>query len=384
MEMRRIYLLMTVVTAMLLGVGGVALAATTVSGVPDAGTVQTDGRVTAVVASGGRVYFAGSFTHVDGVLRNRLAAVDASTGQLTSWDPNANDAVQALAVSADGTRVYAGGPFTSVGGAARNRLAAIDAASGAVDPTWTPRANDAVRAIAVSGNRVYVGGRFTTVNGQARTRLALVDATTGALDASWAPSTNDLVRTLGLSADGSRVYAGGEFTTVNGLSRPYLAALSPNTGGLDGAWTRPTPNGPVFDLQESAGRLYSAEGGPGGALTAYEPSTGRSLWRKSADGDVQALAVLGGNVYAGGHFLSFSGNARQMFAAVDATTGATDPSWAPSAHGANCSSVWSPDPCSDFVWAMEADPSTGRLYAGGDFRKVSGTPHAGFAGFSQQ
>ena len=103
-------------------------------------------------------------------------AVDASTGQLTSWDPNANDAVQALAVSSDGTRVYAGGSFTSVGGAARNRLAAIDAASGAVDPTFTPRANDAVRAIAVLGNRVYVGGRFTTVNGQARTRLAMVDA----------------------------------------------------------------------------------------------------------------------------------------------------------------------------------------------------------------
>ena|SRR5919112_282049 len=382
--MRRTLLVFSVVaTAMLLSIGGVALAATTVSGIPDAGTVQTDGRVTAVVASGGRVYFAGSFTHVDGVLRNRLAAVDASTGQLTSWDPNANDAVQALAVSSDGTRVYAGGPFTSVGGATRNRLAAIDAASGAVDPSWTPRANEAVRTIAVSGNRVYVGGRFTAVNGQARTRLAMVDATTGALDPTFAPSVNDWVRTLAVSADGTRLYAGGEFTTVNGLSRPYLAALSPATGAPDGAWTRPTtPNGPVFDLQESGGRLYSAEGGPGGALTAYDPATGGRLWRKSADGDVQALTVMGGEVYAGGHFLIFSSYNRQMFAAVDGATGVTDPTWAPSAHGANCSSVWTPDPCSDFVWAMEADPATGRLYAGGDFRKVSGTPHAGFARFS--
>ena len=376
--------LVVMVTAMLLAVSGVALAATTLSGIPDAGTVQADGQVSAIAVSGGKIYLAGFFTHINGVARNNLAAVDAATGELTPWDPNANGAVRALAVSADGTRVYAGGSFTSVGGAARNRLAAIDAATGAVDSSWTPRADDAVRAIAVGGNGVYVGGRFAKVNGQPRTRLALLDGTTGALSSSWAPSANDLVRTLGVSADGSRVYVGGDFASVNGSSGPYLAALDPITGA-PGSWAKPTtPNGPVFDLQESEGRLYSAEGGPGGALTAYDPSTGVRLWRKTADGDVQALSVLGGKVYAGGHFLSFSGYNREMLAAVDAATGATDQNWAPNAYGANCSSVWAPDPCSDFVWAMETDPSVGRLYAGGDFRKVSGTPHAGFARFSQQ
>ena len=74
---------------------------------------------------------------------------------------------------------------------------------------------------------------------------------------------------------------------------------------------------------------YSAEGGPGGVLTAYDPSTGRSAWRKSANGDVQALTVMGAEVYAGGHFLTFSGYARQFFAAVDGATGAVDPTWAP-------------------------------------------------------
>jgi dipeptidyl aminopeptidase/acylaminoacyl peptidase len=208
--MRRTLLVFSVVaTAMLLAASGAAFAATTVSGVPDTGTVQADGQVSAVAVSGGKVYLAGYFTHVNGVVRNHLAAVNASTGQLTSWDPNANDAVRALAVSADGTRLYVGGAFTSVGGATHNRLAAIDAASGAVDTSWTPRVNDAVRAIAASGNRVYVGGRFTTVNGQARTRLAMVDGTTGSLDPSWAPAANDLVRTLGVSADGTRLYAGG-------------------------------------------------------------------------------------------------------------------------------------------------------------------------------
>ena len=382
--MKRTVLVFAVVSAaMLLALGGVALAAT--SATPDAGTVQTDGQVSAVVVSGGRVYLAGFFTHVNGVPRNRLAAIDAATGQLTGWNPDANGAVRALAVSADGSRIYAGGTFTSVGGAARNRLAAIDAATGAVDPSWTPRTNEGVRAIAVRGNGVYLGGNFTRVNGEDRARLARLDATTGSLAPAWAPSATGLVRTLAVSADGARIYVGGDFSSAGGSPGPYLAALDPATGAPYGPWTRPTaPNGTVFDVQESGGQLYAAEGGPGGALTAYDPSTGNSLWRKTADGDVQALTVMEGKVYAGGHFLAFSGYARQMFAAVDGVTGSTDQTWTPRTQGGNCSSVWTPDPCSDFVWAMEADPSAGRLYAGGDFRKVSGVEHAGFASFSRQ
>src|SRR5690349_6476571 len=48
---------------------------------------QTDGRVRAIVVSGGRIYLGGSFTHVrapgasgGGAFRNHLAAIDARTG----------------------------------------------------------------------------------------------------------------------------------------------------------------------------------------------------------------------------------------------------------------------------------------------------------------
>jgi hypothetical protein len=82
------------VVATVLVAGGVALASP--SNVPDAGTVQTDGQVSAIVVSGNKIYLGGYFTHVDGVQRNRLAALDATTGQLTSWNPNANDNVRSL------------------------------------------------------------------------------------------------------------------------------------------------------------------------------------------------------------------------------------------------------------------------------------------------
>ena len=113
--MRRAVLVCAMVaTAMLLAVGGVALAAT-MSSVAAPDTLQVDGRVNAILVVGDRVYLGGDFTHVNGVRRNYLAAMDASTGQLSDWNPNANGSVRALSLSPDGTRIYAGGGFTSIG-----------------------------------------------------------------------------------------------------------------------------------------------------------------------------------------------------------------------------------------------------------------------------
>ena len=37
------------------------------------------------------VYAGGAFTNIGGQTRNFIAALDASTGNATNWDPNAND-----------------------------------------------------------------------------------------------------------------------------------------------------------------------------------------------------------------------------------------------------------------------------------------------------
>ena len=370
--MRRTVLLLAVMALAMLLASGAALAATSVSGTPDGGTVQTDGRVSAVLVSGGRVYLGGSFTRVNGVERNRLAAVDAETGELTNWNPNANGSVRSLALSADGTRVYAGGTFTGVGGTYRGRLAAVDAATGALDAAFKPgTANSTVRTIAVSGNRVYLGGDFTSVRGTSRARLALVDGTTGALDPNWTPSADATVLALGTSPDGARVYAGGAFTAINGQSTRHLAALEAGTGAPDAGWKGPAkPHGKVYDLEESGGLLYTGEGGPGGAASAYDAATGERAWRVEGDGDVQAVAVMGGEVYLGGHFTALGGQERRFFAAADAATGALDP-WNPRGGGTGLG-----------VWSLGVDPQRTRVHAGGDFTSVSGVTHGRFARFS--
>ncbi len=74
--------------------------------------------------------------------------------------------------------VYAGGYFTEVHGLRLNHLVALDATSGA-PADWNPEASDAVLALAVSGSTVYAGGSFTTISWLPRAHVAaFVDATT--------------------------------------------------------------------------------------------------------------------------------------------------------------------------------------------------------------
>ncbi|HMD68510.1 MAG TPA: hypothetical protein VKF42_06470, partial [Chitinivibrionales bacterium] len=59
------------------------------------------------------VYTGGAFDTIGGQSRKCVAALDATTGNATAWNPNANDGVSALAVS--GSTVYVGGDFISIG-----------------------------------------------------------------------------------------------------------------------------------------------------------------------------------------------------------------------------------------------------------------------------
>jgi trimeric autotransporter adhesin len=236
------------------------------SSVPD-DTAETDGRVSTIVVAGDRIYLGGSFTHVDGVPRGGLAAIDATTGRLTGWNPGTDGRVLALAMSADGSRLYVGGDFDSVGGLTRNSMAAVDPVTGVVEKQWRVSTNGTVRALALRGDRLYLGGSFLTVKGLARERLAVVDATTGEPDANWMPSADSHVRTLAPSPDGDRVYIGGEFSLVSGQSRQHLAALDAATGALLADW-HPNPPDYVHDLAASGTHVYV--GGEGNAAEAFD------------------------------------------------------------------------------------------------------------------
>lgn len=145
-------------------------------------------------------------------------------------------------------------------------------------------------ALAKIGNRIYVGGSFTQLKNwqgsapiQTRNYLFAYNATTGQVDTGFNPVINATVMTLASAPDGSGLYVGGQFSTVNGLARAGLVKLDPATGATIAAFKGTVGGGWVTDLD-----------------------------------------VANGKVYVIGSFSKVKGVARARLGAVDATTGAID------------------------------------------------------------
>jgi hypothetical protein len=89
----------------------------TVGGIPGS-------RVFGLSTLGNRLYAAGTFTDVDGVPRQNLAAFDRTDHSLTDWDPGANGVANALIRC--GNRLVAGGSFTLVDDRLRRGVAVLE------------------------------------------------------------------------------------------------------------------------------------------------------------------------------------------------------------------------------------------------------------------
>ncbi|WP_406056995.1 fibronectin type III domain-containing protein [Kribbella sp. NBC_00889] len=213
----------------------------------------------------------------------------------SSWQTDAS--VLGLAVAKG--KAYVGGRFTKVrppGAAAgtnqttRTYLAAFDQTTGALDTSFNHTLNGFVWAIVASadGSRVYVGGDFTRVDGQVRNRIAAFDTATGALVPTIKPSVSYRVKALAIG--GTSLYFGGSFGLVNNIARNRAAAISTVNGGL-------------------------------------------LPWNPNADADVYAIDAADDNskVYLGGTFAKVGGVNRWAVASVNSSTGALLPFAAASA-----------------------------------------------------
>lgn len=196
-------------------------------------------------------------------------------------------------------------------------------------PTW--QVNGVVWSQVVVGNTVYATGSFSAARppgvavggaGQVQANnIFAYDITTGNRVASFSHQLNGQGLTVVASPDGSKVYVGGDFTTVDGVARNHIAAFNVATGALD---------------------------------TRFAPSVGSS---------VAALAVSPSTVYAGGKFFSAGGQSRRRLAAFSASNGAVLP-WAPTADDNNVS-------------AMVMAPDDSHVIVGGKFTTLDGVSATG-------
>jgi uncharacterized delta-60 repeat protein len=308
-----------------------------------------------------KIVTAGVFTTMGGVTRNRVARLNANGTLDTVFNPDANQYINAVALQPDG-RILIAGMFTAVGGETHNRIARLNA-DGTVDSAFTTSVSEEVYCLALQPDgKILIGGFFTSVNGAPRNYIARLNDD-GSLDSAFDPNANEAVWSIVVQGDGA-IVIGGVFTDVGGTGRNHIARLF-STGTLDLTFN-PDADFNVYTLAlQPDGKIVL-----GGAFSAVGATNRNRLARVASDGSVDAAfdpdvndAVWSlslqsdGKVLFGGVFTAVGATPRFNLARVDAN-GALDVAFDPNPN--------------DGVWSI-AQLSTARFLIGGAFTAVGGT-----------
>ncbi|QHT68061.1 T9SS type A sorting domain-containing protein [Rhodocytophaga rosea] len=184
------------------------------------------GFVNCMAVSGDLLYVAGDFYYLADQQRINVAAIDTKTGAVTSWYPKieyvANRSITGLGVS-DNT-VYISGNFFTINGVDRKNIAAIDASTGELT-SWYPNKEDYwiwVTKFVFSEDKIFTGGAFYSLGGQRNSCFTILDKVK-AVALPWNYSANNTVSEITLFEN--NIYIGGIFTQISGKPIKYFAAF---------------------------------------------------------------------------------------------------------------------------------------------------------------
>jgi uncharacterized delta-60 repeat protein len=179
-----------------------------------------------MVQADGKILVGGNFAQLGGQTRNYIGRLNSDGTLDTGFNLEASGAVNSLAVQADG-KILMGGNFTWLGGQPRNRIGRVNP-DGTIDLAFDPGASAYVSSLVVQADgKILVGGRFATLGGQSRNGIGRLNAD-GTLDTGFNPraeGASPYVNALAVQADG-KILVGGEFTTLAGQARNYIARLN--------------------------------------------------------------------------------------------------------------------------------------------------------------
>ena len=200
---------------------------------------STSGTVYAVATQAdGKVIVGGNFTTFYGVPCNRIVRLNSNGSIDTGFNfgSGADLSVDTIVVQADG-KIIIGGSFTSYSGMTANHIARLNT-DGSLDTGFnsgTGVDNTIWTAVLQADGKIVIGGYFGAVNGIPRVRIARLNAD-GSLDSGFNPvsGANSVVWAISAQVDG-KIIIGGAFSTVNGVSRNYVARLNAN-GSVDSSF----------------------------------------------------------------------------------------------------------------------------------------------------
>src|SRR5713101_7134290 len=337
----------------------------------------------------GKIIVGGTFSTLGGggtgtTTRKHIGRLNPDGRLDLSFDPGANDIVDALAIQADG-KIVVGGFFTTLGGggsgtSVRNHIARVNP-DGTLDTSFDPGANAEIICLALQADgKILVGGSFTTLGGggtgrTARNRIARLNPD-GTLDTTFDPGANGEVDALAIQADG-KILVGGAFTTLGGggtTVRNHIARL--NSNGTPDTSFDPGANNNVLALAvQPDGKIllggdFTTVGGGGTGTTPrariarlFANGTAEVSFDPGANDHVKALVVQAdAQILVGGDFTTFGGGgsgmtARNHIARLN-LDGTLDTSFDP---GANQTAV--------IVLAVQAD---NKILVGGTFTMLGG------------
>jgi uncharacterized delta-60 repeat protein len=244
----------------------------------------------------GSVVVGGVFDRLGGGTRRNLARLDGIHGNVdASWHADVDSDVMTLSVGPSNS-IFIGGYFTTIAGTPRASVARL-ATNGTTDISFAGGLYAGATVAAITPDpahgRTYVGGQFDWAGDQPHRNILRFDDD-GGIDSTWTPATDSpsgppfspLGGVHAIAVSNTDVYIGGQFSTVNGVTRQSLAKLSAAAPAvLDAGWN-PHPEGTYANVNEVGSSIDAI------ALD----SQGRLLiggdFRKVADADQEMLARI--------------------------------------------------------------------------------------------
>ncbi len=234
--------------------------------------------------SSGHIYAAGAFTTYQGNTQNDLIRLNSDGTKDTTFNIGSgfNSNIYSLALDSSG-HIYAGGYFTSYKGLSQKYLIRLNS-DGSKDTTFDISSgfNNEINSLALDSNgHIYAAGAFTAYKDVSQNKLIRLNSD-GTKDTTFDISSGFNSNIYCLALDSSEnIYAGGYFTSYQGLSQKYLIRLN-SDGSKDTTFDISSGfNGFVWSLAlDSEEHIYAA-----GAFTAYKDVSQNGLIKLDPNGN---------------------------------------------------------------------------------------------------